>query len=135
MKCHKSQTIVTGMHFVRENFSSALMIRGYGEGEIRVGEQTYRHSLILTHKQIIDDWRPQRLDELESTDFELIHTLETDILLLGTGPSLRFPPPALTASLLEAGIGVEIMDTAAACRTFNILLSEDRPVAAALLLT
>jgi len=134
LKCHKSQTIVANMHFVQENFSSALMIRGYDNGEIRIGEQTYRHSLILTHQRVIDDWRPQRFDELETNDFELIHSLDVEILLLGTGPVLNFPDPALTAPLLEAGIGVEVMNTAAACRTFNILLSEGRPVAAALLI-
>ncbi len=122
------------MHFVQEDFSSALLIRGYDNGEIRVGDQTYKHSIILTHQRIIDDWRPQSKDELEAGDFELIRSLDAEILLLGTGPTLSFPSPALTAPLLEAGIGVEVMDTAAACRTFNVLLSEGRPVVAALLL-
>ena len=134
MKCHKRLAIVSGMHFVQEDFSSALLIRGYDNGEIRVGDQTYKHSIILTHQRIIDDWRPQSKDELEAGDFELIRSLDAEILLLGTGPTLSFPSPALTAPLLEAGIGVEVMDTAAACRTFNVLLSEGRPVVAALLL-
>jgi len=134
LKCHKVQTIVAGMHFVQEDFSSELLVHGYDAGEIRVGGQSYRRSIILTHKKIIDDWRPQNMDELEAGDFELIHTLGAEILLLGTGPVLSFPSPALTAPLLEAGIGVEVMDTAAACRTFNVLLSEGRPVAAGLLL-
>ncbi len=128
-------TMVAAMHFVQEDFSSALLIHGYDEGEIRVGGQTYQRSVILTHQSVIDDWRPQSKDELEAGDFELIQSLDTEILLLGTGPVLSFPSPALTAPLLEAGIGVEVMDTAAACRTFNVLLSEGRPVVAALLLT
>jgi len=127
-------TMVAAMHFVQEDFSSALLIHGYDDGEIRVGGQTYQRSVILTHQSVIDDWRPQSKDELEAGDFELIQSLDTEILLLGTGPVLSFPPPALTAPLLEAGIGVEVMDTAAACRTFNVLLSEGRPVVAALLL-
>jgi uncharacterized protein len=122
------------MHFVQENFSSDLLIRGYDSGEIRVGGQTYHRSIILTHERIIDNWRPQNKDELEAGDFELIRSLDTEILLLGTGPVLSFPSTTLTAPLLEAGIGVEVMDTAAACRTFNVLLSEGRPVVAALLL-
>jgi len=134
LKCHKVQTIVAGMHFVQEDFSSALLVQGYDSGEIRVGGQSYRRSVILTRERIIDDWRPQRKDELEASDFELIRSLDTEILLLGTGPVLSFPSPALTAPLLEAGIGVEVMDTAAACRTFNVLLSEGRTVVAALLL-
>ncbi len=135
MKCHKPQTIVAGMHFVQENFSSELLIHGYDNGEIRVGGQTYRRSVILTHERVIDDWRPQNKDELEADDFEIIRSLDTEILLLGTGPTLSFPAPALTVPLLEAGIGVEVMDTAAACRTFNVLLSEGRPVVAGLLLS
>ncbi|WP_207891853.1 Mth938-like domain-containing protein [Thiogranum longum] len=134
MKCHKPQTIVATMHFVQEDFSSDLLIRGYDDGEIRVGGQSYNRSIILTHQRIIDDWRPQNKGELEAGDFELIRTLDVEIMLLGTGSVLSFPSPALTAPLLEAGIGVEVMDTAAACRTFNVLLAEGRPVAAALLL-
>jgi len=134
LKCHKVQTIVAGMHFVQEDFRSALLIHGYDNGEIRVGGQAYRRSVILTHERVIDDWRPQNKDELEAGDFHLIRSLDTEILLLGTGPVLSFPSPALTAPLLERGIGVEVMDTAAACRTFNVLLSEGRPVVAALLL-
>jgi len=127
--------MVAAMHFVQEDFSSALLIHGYDDGEIRVGAQTYQRSVILTYQRVIDDWRPQSKDELEAGDFELIKSLEMEIMLLGTGPTLSFPSPALTAPLLEAGIGVEVMDTAAACRTFNVLLSEGRPVVAALLLT
>ncbi|HHJ16071.1 MAG TPA: hypothetical protein ENJ80_05170 [Gammaproteobacteria bacterium] len=122
------------MHFVQEDFSSELLIRGYGDSGIRVGAETYRNSLILTHERIITDWRPQRHDELTASDFECFGSMQADILLLGTGPVLKFPSPAFTAPLLAAGVGVEIMDTAAACRTFNILLAEGRPVIAALLL-
>ncbi len=127
--------MVAGMHFVQEDFDSALLIRGYGDDGIRIGERTIHHSIIVTHRQIIDDWRPGRLEELQAADLEPVRDLGVDILLLGTGKRISFPAPALTAPLLEAGIGVEVMDTAAACRTFNILLSEGRPVAAALLLT
>ena len=122
------------MHFVQQDFSSELLIRGYGDDGIRVGSETYCHSLILTHERVIVDWRPQRHDDLSACDFECFGDMQADILLLGTGPVLKFPPPAFTAPLLAAGVGVEIMDTAAACRTFNILLAEGRPVIAALLL-
>jgi len=122
------------MHFVQEDFSSELLIRGYGDDGIRVGAETYRNSLILTHERIITDWRPQCHADLAAADFEGFTGMQADILLLGTGPVLKFPEPALTAPLLAAGVGVEIMATAAACRTFNILLAEGRPVIAALLL-
>jgi uncharacterized protein len=122
------------MHFARENISSEFMVSSYREGEIRVAGQTYSRSIILAPDRLIDDWRPQTHLQLESADFEPIHALGPEILLLGTGTRLHFPPAPLTGSLLQAGIGVEVMDTAAACRTFNILLSEGRPVVAALLL-
>ncbi|HHJ12872.1 MAG TPA: hypothetical protein ENJ79_00635 [Gammaproteobacteria bacterium] len=122
------------MHFVQDEFDSALRIRGYDAQGIRIGDTCYRHSLIVSHRAVHADWRPRDLDALEAADLSDIPALEVELLLLGTGHKLRFPPPATTAPLLATGIGVEIMDTAAACRTFNILLSEGRPVAAALLI-
>jgi uncharacterized protein len=122
------------MHFAREDWSSDFMIRAYGNGQVTIGEQHYQRSLILTRDRVIPDWRPQHLDELNVQDLQIIESMQPEIVLLGTGQSLRFPAPRLTASLLEAGVGVEVMDTAAACRTYNILLSEERHVVAALLL-
>ncbi len=122
------------MHFAPEDIGSELIIRAYGEGVVTVGEKRYRRSIILTRERLIPDWRPQRPEELSAADFEVVRAQDPDIVLLGTGSGIHFPPPALTATLLQAGIGVEIMDTAAACRTYNILRAEERNVAAALLL-
>lgn len=122
------------MHFAKEDCNSELMIRAYDNGQVTIGEQHYRSSLILTRERIIPNWRPQHYDDLSTRDFTVIESFRPEILLLGTGQTLRFPAPALTAGLLEAGVGVEVMDTAAACRTYNILLSEERHVVAALLL-
>lgn len=123
------------MHFARENCQSELVIRAYSDGRITIGEQTYARSLILTENTLVSDWRPQTISELLHTDFQPILDLKPEIVLLGTGSGLNFPSPALTARLLQNGIGVEVMDTAAACRTYNILLAEQRHVAAALLLS
>jgi uncharacterized protein len=122
------------MHFAKDDFVSERMVRAYSEGEITIGERVYRRSIILAADRLVDDWRPQRQEELTAGDLAPIVDMNPEIVLLGTGTRLRFPEPGLTAHLLEAGIGVEVMDTAAACRTFNILLSEDRQVVAALLL-
>ncbi len=122
------------MHFAREDFSSEYLIRAYEQGRITIGEQHYRRSLILAREQLIPDWRPQQANELCHEDFDPVLALQPEILLLGTGSRLTFPSPSLTSRLLQAGIGVEVMDTAAACRTFNILLAEERQVVAALLL-
>jgi len=126
--------MLTDMHFAREDCRSDRLIRAYEPGRITIGEQHYHTSLILTGQRLIEDWRPRLAGELLREDFTPILELQPEILLLGTGSRLDFPSPALTAHLLQNGIGVEVMDTAAACRTFNILLSEQRRVAAALLI-
>jgi len=126
--------MLTNMHFAREDGPGERMIRAYEPGRITIGEQHYRHSLILTATQLIADWRPRLVTELLSDDFVPVLELQPEILLLGTGDRLDFPSAELTAALLQARIGVEVMDTAAACRTYNILLAEQRNVAAALLL-
>ncbi len=121
------------MHFAQDDCSSDLLIRGYGDGVITIGNQQFARSLILTRDSLIADWRPQHVAELLHDDFVPIMEIRPEVLVLGTGKALTFPSPALTARLLQLGIGVEIMDTAAACRTYNILLSEQRNVVAALL--
>ena len=121
------------MHFAQDDCSSDLLIRGYGDGVITIGNQQFARSLILTRDSLIADWRPQHVAELLHDDFVPILEIRPEVLVLGTGKALTFPSPALTARLLQLGIGVEIMDTAAACRTYNILLSEQRNVVAALL--
>jgi len=122
------------MQFSPEDIASELTVRAYDHGVVTIGNTRYQRSLILTRERLIPDWRPQRTEDLNPEDFDLLRAAQPEIVLLGTGTVLRFPPPALTAPLLQAGIGVEIMDTAAACRTYNILLAEQRDVAAALLL-
>ena len=122
------------MHFAEEQLSGRLAVRAYEQGCVTVGETVYQTSLILTPERVIPDWRPAACEELRQEDFEPILSLHPEVVLLGTGGRLQFPAPALTARLLQAGAGFEVMDTAAACRTYNILLSEDRRVVAALLL-
>ena len=122
------------MHFAREDDRSEGLVRAYEQGRITVGDQQYSHSLILSPGQAITLWRPQDADDLLQEDFDPVLALQPDILLLGTGSRLNFPAPRLTVRLLQSGVGVEVMDTAAACRTYNILLVEQRRVVAALLL-
>jgi len=122
------------MYFAKEDCTSELIVRAYEPGRITIGEQSYQNSLILTRDQLFTDWRPRDFTELNVQDLDCLHAMNPEIVLLGTGPVLRFPQAGLTGGLLQAGIGVEVMDTAAACRTFNILLAEERQVVAALLL-
>ena len=84
--------------------------------------------------QLITDWTPQTFAELSSEHFNIIQQLRPDILLIGCGSTLQFPSPRMYGALINAGIGVEIMDTHAACRTYNALTAENRNVAAALVI-
>ena len=106
----------------------------YGEGFVRVGEQRYERNLIVTPDRILD-WHAASFDALAEADFAPMLDLGVDILLLGTGMRQRFPHPRLTHALAARRIGLEAMDLQAACRTFNILVAEERRVAAALLFT
>lgn len=91
-------------------------------------------SLILTGRQVITDWEPNQLSELTAPHMEIVLNLDPELVLLGTGARQQFPAMEILSQLHRAQIGVEIMDTPAACRTFNILVAEGRHVAAALLM-
>jgi uncharacterized protein len=106
---------------------------GYGAGYVRLGVVEYRENLLVTPERILAGWAAGGFDRLSEADFEALAALAPEVALLGTGPSLRFPGPRLMRPLVEAGIGLEVMDTPAACRTFNILAAEGRRVAAAIL--
>ena len=109
-------------------------IRAYSPGQFVINQATYHCSLIVTPEHIITDWPPTRFEELSAADLTTLITLDPELIVLGTGPRLRFPAPAHTQPMVEANIGFEVMDTAAACRTYNILMGEGRKVAAGLIL-
>jgi uncharacterized protein len=104
---------------------------GYGPDYVRLGVVEYRSNLLVTPERVVSGWAAAGFDALSEADFAALGELKPEVVLLGTGASLRFPHPRLTRALSDAGIGVEVMDTAAACRTFNILAAEGRKVAAA----
>ncbi len=108
-------------------------ITGYGDDWVQVNSQRYQSSLIVMAETILP-WSAEAFAGLGEEHFEYLKGLAPEIVLLGTGLRQRFPHPRLTASLAKAGIGVEVMDLKAACRTYNILAAEERKVAAALLL-
>lgn len=109
------------------------MFTAYGEGYVTVNQDKHHKNLILLPDTIIPEWTEATFDTLTSADMEKLLELGTEIVLLGTGQRLRFPPGALIRPFAPAGIGLEIMDLQAACRTYNILAAEGRKVAAALL--
>lgn len=108
-------------------------ITGHGPGHVLVNGVRHEASLIVLPDEVVARWA-EEFTRLEVRHFDALALRAPEIVLLGSGPRLRFPAPGLYAGLVKARIGVEIMDTAAACRTYNILAAEGRRVAAALLL-
>ena len=109
------------------------LFTGYGPGYLSVNGTRHETNLIVLADQIAQ-WNVDSFEALDAAAFGQLAKLPVEILLLGTGTVLRFPHPQLTQTVRNAGIGLEVMDTSAACRTYNILLGEDRRVGAALLL-
>lgn len=106
----------------------------YGEGYVAVNGTEYRHSLVVLPDRVVDDWSVPDSAALTLESMEALAALEVEIVLLGTGPRLVFPPAKLLAPIAAARVGLEVMDTQAACRTYNILMAEGRRVAAAIIL-
>jgi uncharacterized protein len=121
------------MRFAQDSASGINLIRAYGNGEIRVNENVYRGALILSATTVIVDANIQNLDDLMDLGVARTLALEPELVLLGTGARQIFPAASFGAQFLRAGIGFEVMDTSAACRTFNVLVGEQRRVAAMLL--
>ncbi len=115
------------------NTAGINLFTAYGEDYAAVNQEKFSKNLILLPESIIPDWTAATLDTLNEADMQVLLGLGTEIILLGTGKRLRFPPGALLRPFAPAGIGLEVMDLQAACRTYNILAAEGRKVAAALL--
>ncbi len=131
-------------------------IKGYSKGEIVVlvpllaelsdetdadgnqakglQQETLTSSILLTSLHLDRNWPPQNIDDLREEHVQALAKLKPEVAIIGTGASLKWPERALLKPLIDAGIGYEIMDTAAACRTYNVLSYEGRTVAAALIM-
>ena len=120
------------MRFTQDSFANNS-IRAYRDGEITINDKIISQSVVITPDSI-RLWEPRSIDELTTVHIDRLAELDPEIVIIGTGKHLQFPPLALTATLQVRGIGVEIMAHDAACRTFNILLAEDRRVLAALIM-
>jgi len=110
------------------------LVRAYAENQITIGDTIYRSSLIITPERVIPDWSLPAANSLSEEDFALLCDLEPEVVLLGTGSLMQFPPRVITRPLMDRSIGLEVMDTAAACRTYNILATEGRNVVAGLII-
>jgi uncharacterized protein len=113
--------------------SARHLIRAYQPAAITVGEEIYTRSLVVSPERLVTDWPPSRFVDLNAEHIEVLLTLSPELILIGTGLSQRFPSPGILQSVVRMGIGYEIMDTGAACRTYNVLAGEGRNVVAGLI--
>jgi uncharacterized protein len=132
MTISRTGAIVAAMKLTLESAAGINLVRGYSALGIRIGEQLVTTSCIVSADRLVTDWAPQRF-----ADFRIEHTAEIlalapDVVVLGTGAVQQFPSPQVRALFAQRGIGLESMDLGAACRTFNVLVQEERRVAAAL---
>lgn len=110
------------------------LITGYGADFIEINKQRVTQNVLVLADSVFDDWHVGKFEDLIETSFNQLVDLKPEVVLLGTGETHRFLHPKHMQQLTQAGIPLECMTTAAACRTYNILMSEGRNVAAALIL-
>lgn len=108
------------------------MIRGYGRGEIRINDTVYTSSVILTQSKLDTDWEPPDVVTWTPAELDPLLAHDPELVLIGTGERVQMLGTEFLAHTLRQGVALEVMDTAAACRTFNILISEGRQVVAGL---
>ncbi len=110
-----------------------LFVRSVGKQGIRVGDDLHKGAFILSGQQLLPQWDVTSPEDIDQASLQSIFDLQPELVLIGTGSTQVFLPPAVQALFFQRGIGFEVMTTDAACRTFNILVSEGREVVAALL--
>ncbi len=118
------------MQLTLENPDFRYLLRGVGANGALVNDATLNRSFILTPHELVENWRPASIHELVADDMQALLDLNPVLVILGTGSRQQFPSAAVMAACLTRGIGIEVMDNAAAARTFNVLATEGRKVVA-----
>jgi uncharacterized protein len=126
--------MLNAMNFAEADSGDGHFIEGYGHGHIVVDGRRFGESLVVSPERIIPGWGPASVEDLTEAHLAPLVELSPQVVVIGTGHRQVFPDPRLYFSLVAKGIGVEIMDTGAACRTYNILMAEGRRVAAGLIM-
>jgi len=122
------------MIILEDQSDAGYQIRAYEPGKIRINETDFNCSIIVAAEHLIPDWGPQTLAELKPEHWQPVLSLKPEVIVFGTGNKFIMPKAELLAPLYEQQLGVESMDTSAACRTYIALMSEGRNVVAALLI-
>ena len=119
---------------IHPDIISVPYISSYGKGWVQVASEQLTRSVVIASDGRRFEWPCARFEDLTAAHFEQLAQLQTELVIFGSGERLRFPDATLTRALIESQIGIESMDTQAACRTYNILAGEGRHVAVALLM-
>jgi uncharacterized protein len=122
----------TAVKFTLEPASGANLIRGYSATALHIRTQRVERSCLVSAERLITDWEPATFAELTPAHLETVFSLAPELVLLGTGPVQRFATAEVRAAFARRGVGLEVMQLGAACRTFNVLVQEERRVVAAL---
>jgi uncharacterized protein len=123
------------VQFTLEPPSQANLIRSYSATELRIGAQRITRSCVVSATQLITEWPPATFADLQPEHLPVIFALEPELVLLATGTVQRFASATLRGAFAQRRVGLEVMELGAACRTYNVLVQEERRVAAALFLT
>ena len=122
------------MKFAQDSQDEGYFITAYEDDSVTVNGKTFEQSLIISTDTLNENWEIGSIDSLQPDHIEMILQLEPELIVIGTGNRLVFPAVETYSTIIQRGIGVDFMDTGAACRTYNILMSEGRGVVAGLIL-
>jgi uncharacterized protein len=122
------------MKFAQDNQDEGYVITAYGENSISINGKSFKQSLIITRTKLNENWELSTVELLQADHINQILAFNPELIIIGTGDKLIFPAVEVYSGIIKHGIGVDFMDTRAACRTYNILMSEGRDVVAGLIL-
>ncbi len=122
------------MRFTLDRPGQVNVVASHAPGEVHIGDRIIVSSFIVTADRLVEDWPVADVDGLSAELLDAVLSLQPEVVVLGTGERQQFPEPALFAAVTGRGVGFEVMDNGAACRTYNVLLAEGRRVALALIL-
>lgn len=122
------------MKFTEHRDSNILSVKKYQPGLVKINDIEVQGSCFLNQHELVTDWACRSLNELSESHLQAVFSLQPEVIILGTGETQHFPAPKLFTFCAQNGIGLEVMDNAAACRTYNVLTTEDREVALALIM-
>lgn len=122
------------MKFTEDYATGVNVVRSYDSSGITINTKSYSQSLVVSSNSLIENWPLQQISDLNTETLDLILELKPEVIVIGTGSKLEFPSPQTYSNIINQGIGIEFMDSGAACRTYNILISENRRVVAGIIL-